>query len=75
MPIVLQTLSGVVRKGCASAEQLANAVHLNSDSRPAARAQFLQIERHIPAGEPFETFDTVLERVRHAHLLAMFDEL
>lgn len=75
IPIVVQTLSGVVRKGCASPEQLANAVHLKSDSRPAARAQFLQIEHHIPAGRAFETFDTVLERVRHAHLLAMFDEL
>lgn len=75
IPIVLQTLSGVVRKGCASPAQLANAVHLNSDSRPAARTRFLQIEHHIPAGEPLETFDTVLERVRHAHLLAMFDEL
>lgn len=75
IPIVLQTLSGVVRKGCASPEQLANAVHLSSESRPAARAQFLQIEQHIPVGEPFETFDAVLERVRHAHLLAMFDDL
>ena len=75
IPIVLQTLSGVVRKGCASPEQLANAVHLRSDSRPSARARFGEIEHHIAAGEPFETFENVLDRVRHAHAVAMFDEL
>lgn len=75
IPIVLQTLSGVVRKGCASPELLANAVHLKSESRPSARRQFAQIQHHIAAGEPSETFDNVLERVRHAHLLALFDDL
>lgn len=75
MPIVLQTLSGVVRKGCASPEQLANALHLKEDSRPGARAKFAEIANHIAAGEPFETFENVLDRVRHAHAVAMFDEL
>lgn len=75
IPIVLQTLSGVVRKGCASPEQLANAVHLKSDSRPRARAKFAEIQRYILIGEPFETFESVLDRVRHAHAIALFDEL
>jgi hypothetical protein len=75
IPIVLQTFSGVVRKGCASPERLANAVHLKLDSRPSARARFAEIEHHIAAGEPFETFENVLDRVRHAHAVALFDEL
>lgn len=75
IPIVLQTLSGVVRKGCATPEQLANAVHLKSDSRPSARARFAEIQHYVLAGEPFENFESVLDRVRHAHAVAMFDEL
>lgn len=73
--IVLQTLSGVVRKGCASPEQLANAVLLQSESRPSAWAKFSLIEHHIPAGANFETFDQVLDRVRFAHDVAAFDNL
>lgn len=75
IPIVLQTLSGVVRKGCASPEQLANAVQMKSESRPAARARFAEIEHHVAAGTPLESFENVLVRVRHAHAVAMFDEL
>ncbi|PAL22812.1 DEAD/DEAH box helicase [Sphingopyxis sp. GW247-27LB] len=75
IPIIVQTLSGVVRKGCASPEQLANAVHLKSESRPSARKTFATIAHLIPSGDPFENFDDVLTRVRHAHDLAMFDDL
>ncbi|MDI6029415.1 hypothetical protein QBK99_25015 [Corticibacterium sp. UT-5YL-CI-8] len=75
IPIIVQTLSGVVRKGCASPEQLANAVHLKSHSRPSARQTFATVAHLIPPGDPFEDFDDVLTRVRHAHDVAMFDDL
>ncbi|CAG4896861.1 DEAD/DEAH box helicase [Paraburkholderia saeva] len=72
--ITLRTLSGVVRKGCASAELLANAVHLKDRSRPAARAAFAKIQPYIQPGSEYESFDDVLARVRQAHTLALFDE-
>lgn len=75
IPIVLQTLSGVVRKGCASPEQLANAVYLKSESRPSARRTFATIAHLIPPGDPFENFDDVLTRVQQAHHMAKFDDL
>jgi len=75
IPITLLTLSGVVRKGCASAEILANAVHLKDHSRPAARAVFTKIQPHIQPGSEYESFDNVLARVRQAHTQALFDEL
>ncbi|ATE66061.1 DEAD/DEAH box helicase [Rhizorhabdus dicambivorans] len=75
IPIVLQTLSGVVRKGCASPEQLANAVHLKSESRPSARARFAEIQHYISASDLFASFESVLDRVRQAHAIAMFDDL
>lgn len=75
VPTTLQTLSGVVRKGCASAEQLANAVILKAESRPSARAEFTKIARFIAPGDPFESFEDVLTRVRNAHDIALFDDL
>ena len=75
IPITLLTLSGVVRKGCTSAELLANAVHLKDRSRPAARAAFTKIQPLIQPGSEYESFDSVLARVRQAHTLAHFDEL
>ncbi|WP_447753217.1 DEAD/DEAH box helicase [Sphingopyxis fribergensis] len=75
IPITLQTLSGVVRKGCASPEQLANAVHLKLESRPSARQAFAAIEHLIAPGDPFESFDDTLTRVRHAHVISKFDDL
>jgi hypothetical protein len=75
IPITLQTLSGVVRKGCASPEQLANAVHLKAESRPSARKAFKAIEHLIAPGDPFETFEDTLTRVRHAHDISRFDEI
>lgn len=67
IPITLLTLSGIVRKGCASAELLANAVHLKERSRPAAQAVFTKILPHIQPGSEYECFDDVLARVRQAH--------
>lgn len=67
IPITLLTLSGVVRKGCASAELLANAVHLKDRSRPAAQAAFAKIQPYIEPGSEYESFDEVLARVRQAH--------
>lgn len=75
IPSTLQTLSGVVRKGCASPEQLANAVLLKSESRPRARAKFTEIEHLIGPGEPFESFEDTLARLRQAHDVAKFDDL
>jgi superfamily II DNA/RNA helicase len=75
VPTTLQTLSGVVRKGCASPEQLANALILGAESRPSARTKFTKIARFIVPGDPFESFDDVLTRVRNAHDIALFDDL
>lgn len=72
---VVLTLAGIVRKGCASPEMLANAIHLSDHSRPAARERFAAIAHLIAPGNPNEDFDAVLERVRNAHMVAMFDEL
>lgn len=70
----LLTLSGVVRKGCTSAELLANAVHLSDRSRPAARAAFVKIKAHILAGDDYESFEDTLARVRTAHSLALLED-
>lgn len=75
MSTVVLTLAGIVRKGCASPEMLANAIHLSDHSRPAARERFAAIAHLIAPGNPNEDFDAVLERVRNAHMVAMFDEL
>lgn len=75
IPTTLLTLSGVVRKGCASPELLANAVHLKDHSRPAACAAFAKIEALIQPGNEYETFEETLARVRQAHQLALFNEL
>ena len=72
---VVLTLAGIVRKGCANPEMLANAIHLSDHSRPAARERFAAIAHLIAPGNPNEDFDAVLERVRNAHMVAMFDEL
>ncbi|POZ61028.1 DEAD/DEAH box helicase [Chromobacterium alticapitis] len=69
IPITLLTLSGVVRKGCASAELLANAIYLKDLSRPAAKAAFEKIQPYIQPGSEYESFDDVLARVRQAHSL------
>ncbi|MET4218901.1 ATP-dependent RNA helicase DOB1 [Bradyrhizobium sp. LB14.3] len=75
IPTTLLTLSGAVRKGCANAELLANAVHLSDHSRPAARSAFAKIEALIPVGDNHESFEDTLARVRKAHDLALFDDL
>lgn len=69
------TLAGAVRRGCDSPETLANAVHLGREmSRVAARASFDRIKNHIPPGDAAEDFEATLERVRTAHLVALFDD-
>jgi hypothetical protein len=73
--ITLLTLSGVVRKGCSNPEILANTIHLKDRSRPAARAEFAKVQPYIEPGREYESFEEVLVRVRHAHLLALLDEL
>lgn len=73
IPTTLLTLSGVVRKGCASPELLANAVHLNESSRPMARAAFSQIQPYLQPGTEYESFEQVLARVRQAYVVAFLD--
>ncbi len=75
IPITLLTLSGAVRRGCASPELLANAVHLADHSRPAAKAAFASIRKHVPSGAPFESFEETLARVRQGHDVALLDDL
>lgn len=74
IPTTLLTLSGVVRRGCASPELLANAVHLNESSRPMARAAFAQIQPHLQPGTEYDSFEQVLARVRQAYVVALFDD-
>ncbi|WP_312380166.1 DEAD/DEAH box helicase [Pseudomonas oryzihabitans] len=71
----LLTLSGVVRKGCASPEHLAHAVHLKGVSRPSARAQFTKIQPYLAPSNDNESFEDLLERVRQANVMAAFNEL
>jgi hypothetical protein len=75
IPTTLLTLSGVVRKGCTSAELLANAVHLKDHSRPAARAAFAKIKMFVQPGDDHESFEDTLSRVRSAHNLALSTDL
>jgi hypothetical protein len=76
VPTVLATLSGVVREGCDSADSLAVRLHLTrSVSRVAARRHYEAIRQHIPPGNPNETFDDTMERIRHADILASLNDL
>ncbi len=75
MSTVILTLAGIVRRGCASPEMLANAIDLSDHSRPAARARFFAIAHRIEAGHPNENFDAVLERVRSARMVDLLDDL
>lgn len=71
----IATLAGAVRRGCDSPEALANAVHLGREtSRIGAREEFEKIKKHLGAGNKTEPFETTLERVRDAHIMAMFDD-
>lgn len=76
VPTALATLGGIVREGCDSPETLATRLNMGrSVSRVAARAHFERIKQHIPAGSPTESFDETMERIRHADLVASFDDL
>lgn len=76
VPTVLATLSGVVREGCDSAESLAVRLHLTrSVSRVAARKHYEAIRQHIPPGNPNESFEDTMERIRHADIIANFESL
>lgn len=73
---VLATLSSVVREGCDSPDSLAVRLHLTrSVSRVAAREHYDAIRRHIQPGNRNESFDDTLERIRHADVVASFDNL
>lgn len=74
IPTTLLTLSGVVRRGCANPELLANAVHLNESSRPMARAAFPEIVPYLQPGSEYESFEEVLARVRQAYVVAFLDD-
>jgi ATP-dependent RNA helicase DOB1 len=72
---VIATLSGAVRRGCDSPEALANAVHMGRDtSRVGARKEFEKVRQHIQAGDEAELFEATLERIRNAHMVAMFND-
>ncbi|ACB97311.1 DEAD/DEAH box helicase [Beijerinckia indica] len=73
---VLASLSGVVREGCDSPDSLALRLHLTrSVSRVAARKHYDAIRQHIQPGNPNEGFEETLERIRHADVVASFDDL
>lgn len=74
--VVLATLSGAVREGCDSPDSLAVRIHLTrSVSRVAARKHYDAICHHIQPGNPNESFDDTLERIRNAVIIASFDDL
>lgn len=76
IPIILATLGGIVREGCDSPETLAARLNMGrSVSRVAAHMHYETIKQHIPAGDPNEAFEDTLERLRHASLVAGFDDL
>lgn len=76
VPTVLATLSGVVREGCDGADSLAVRLHVTRGvSRVAARKHYETIRQHIQPGEPNESFDDTMERIRHAEIIADFDDL
>lgn len=76
IPAVLAALGGIVREGCDSPESLAVRLHLTrSVSRVAARKHYEEIRQHIQPGDPNESFDDTLDRIRNADLIAQFDAL
>jgi len=76
IPIILATLGGIVREGYDSPESLAMRLHMTrSISRPAARKFYEAIRQHIDPGNPAESFEDTLERVRLAEAVASFDDL
>lgn len=76
VPTVLATLSGVVREGCDGADSLAVRLHVTrAVSRVAARKHYEAIRQHIQPGDPNESFDDTMERIRHADIIASFDKL
>lgn len=71
----IATLAGALRRGCDGPEALANAVHLGREtSRVGARAEFERVSKYIAAGGKAESFETTLERIRNAHIVAMFND-
>jgi hypothetical protein len=73
---VLASLSRAVREGCDSPDSLAMRLHLTrSVSRVAARKHYDAIREHIQPGNPNESFDDTLERIRHADVVASFHNL
>jgi hypothetical protein len=67
VPTVLATLSGVVREGCDGADSLAvRLLATRTVSRVAARKHYETIRQHIQPGDPNESFDDTMERIRHA---------
>jgi hypothetical protein len=73
---VLATLSAIVREGCDSPESLAVRLHLTrSVSRVAARKHYDAVRQHIQLGNPNESFEETLERIRRADVIASFDNL
>jgi hypothetical protein len=41
----------------------------------AARKHYEAIRQHIQPGDPNESFDDTMERIRHADIIAGFDDL
>jgi hypothetical protein len=67
VPTVLATLSGVVREGCDGADSLAVRLHATrAVSRVAARKHYETIRQHIQPGDPNESFDDTIKRIRQA---------
>lgn len=73
---VLASLSAAVREGCDSPESLAVRLHLTrTASRVAARKHYEGIRRHIRPGQPYESIEDTLDRIRTAEILSDFDNI
>lgn len=77
LPIVISTLGSAVREGCDCPEALA--VRMTSSrrttSRVAARAEFVLLSKHFPAGVWNEAFEQTIERARNAKIMWEFTKV
>lgn len=74
VPTVLATLGAIVREGCDCPESLAIRLHMTrSVSRPAARKRYEEIRHLIQPGGLAESFETTMERIRNAEIVASLE--
>lgn len=72
----LAVLGACMRQGCDSPESLAVRIENGNEvSRVAARRRFEEIISLTDGADPYEEFEATRERMRHAEIATMFDDL